>query len=40
MFIITHKNWVQGVAWDPLNKYLATQDINGELIIWNIEIGL
>lgn len=20
-----HKDWVQGVAWDPLNKYIATQ---------------
>lgn len=20
-----HKDWVQGVAWDPLNKFIATQ---------------
>ena len=20
-----HKNWVQGVAWDPLGKFIATQ---------------
>lgn len=23
--MLDHKDWVQGVAWDPLNRFVATQ---------------
>jgi chromatin assembly factor 1 subunit B len=32
-----HKDWVQGVAWDPLNKFIATQSKDRTMNIYSIE---
>ena len=33
-----HKDWVQGVTWDPLNKFIATQSKDRTMSIYSVEI--
>lgn len=32
-----HTNWVQGVAWDPLNKFIATQGKDRSMNVYSID---
>jgi protein HIRA/HIR1 len=29
-----HKSWVTGVAWDPIGTYVASQSVDGTVILW------
>ena len=29
-----HENWVRGLSWDPVGKYLASSGDDNALILW------
>ena len=37
--ISDHSHFVQGVAWDPLGKYLASQSCDRSVIVYSYDIG-
>ncbi|KAK9900679.1 WD40 repeat-like protein [Cystobasidium minutum MCA 4210] len=34
--MLDHKDWVQGVAWDPLNKFIATQGKDRQMMVYSL----
>jgi WD40 repeat protein len=31
-----HRDWVRGVAWDPVGKYLASESQDGVVVVWSV----